>query len=647
MQQTTKTRKIRLLPLMAVTAMGTIVTIATTACQTMTNTNTAEVSQDAVQKIEQGIEQQEVTFDKPALQQEVTNLGIDMGRDIDNPLLPENTHPATASELSKYTWQLQSATTAKGEPLLPLSELIGDSEQPTLSFALKSTDKTSTTDEHKGVHLAIYPFALLNSITINGYLNEGKVETVGHALQTMMGGTLVEYEGQLTSSINGSQFYIENDIDENEIDNKTRTLTTQSQNQPRMMQVTDKGDVLIWQARKPLSDVLKRHNWKLKNAVDKNNQPLTELLAFKDKAYLSTSEMATGKQSLHFGLGCNGMEASYNLDVNSLLDVNTLNVGYVVSTEMACQHTPELTFASLMTGKSQLSVTGNTLTQVTADGSTLTWQGTLTSEAKYGEGETIFLEVAPQTEACADGVTQQCLKVRDVYYDDNWIKSGYSDWRLMKNPIEGYSHDSQTRQILRINKYITDPVDVKGKQLLYVLDMVVETEMANANANNNKEQYANTIRYGDFLADVRSQANGDGSYTLSIQPAGESVIKQQIDAPVIGADAGDINHDGYYEVVVFTQSVGSGSYGGIVAYSSNNGKSWSEVYYPELSAELSKGYMGHDEFALIENVLVRRFPIYLEGDTNAQPTGKMRQIQYHLKDGEASRKFVVDRVIEF
>jgi len=65
------------------------------------------------------------------------------------------------------------------------------------------------------------------------------------------------------------------------------------------------------------------------------------------------------------------------------------------------------------------------------------------------------------------------------------------------------------------------------------------------------------------------------------------------------------------------------------------------------NAEASNGYMGHDEFAIVESTLVQRFPIYKPGDSNANPTGGTRQIQYKLKDGEAMRKFVVDQVVEY
>ena len=57
--------------------------------------------------------------------------------------------------------------------------------------------------------------------------------------------------------------------------------------------------------------------------------------------------------------------------------------------------------------------------------------------------------------------------------------------------------------------------------------------------------------------------------------------------------------------------------------------------------------MGHDEFTIIETSLARRFPIYKEGDTNNKPTGGNRQIEYKLKDGEASKLFVINKISEY
>jgi hypothetical protein len=61
----------------------------------------------------------------------------------------------------------------------------------------------------------------------------------------------------------------------------------------------------------------------------------------------------------------------------------------------------------------------------------------------------------------------------------------------------------------------------------------------------------------------------------------------------------------------------------------------------------SNGYMGHDEFAVVENILARRFPIYRDSDANAKPTGGMRQLQYKLIPGEAGWTLKLDRLVEF
>lgn len=128
---------------------------------------------------------------------------------------------------------------------------------------------------------------------------------------------------------------------------------------------------------------------------------------------------------------------------------------------------------------------------------------------------------------------------------------------------------------------------------------------------------------------------------LEIIPSGleidNSVIKREIDGSVTGAEVADLNGDGSPEIYVFVNSAGSGSYGSLVAYSANNKKSMTEIYLPPLEndAENFKGYMGHDEFAVVESILGRRFPLYKAGDSNAKPTGGTRELQYKLVAGEA------------
>lgn len=142
--------------------------------------------------------------------------------------------------------------------------------------------------------------------------------------------------------------------------------------------------------------------------------------------------------------------------------------------------------------------------------------------------------------------------------------------------------------------------------------------------------------------------------SLIIQPSGLSVSNETLyhnitGYTVVNAEIGDLNIDSYPELFVYLTSDGSGSYGKLIGYSVNNGKSVSQVYLPDISEndEVSKGYMGHDEMAIVENTFCQRFPIYKEGDSNANPTGGIRQIQYKLVDGESSRILKINKVINF
>lgn len=155
-----------------------------------------------------------------------------------------------------------------------------------------------------------------------------------------------------------------------------------------------------------------------------------------------------------------------------------------------------------------------------------------------------------------------------------------------------------------------------------------------------------------FAFDVASTNEGSINQ-LQITPHGLSdqkdPINVEIDGTVSGAEIADLDANGFPEVYVYVTSAGSGSYGSLVAYAVNKGKSITEIYLPPVADDPkhNKGYMGHDEFAVVEGTFVQRFPIYSEGDTNAQPSGKTRQLQYKLNAGEAGWLLVLDKAVEY
>jgi hypothetical protein len=150
-----------------------------------------------------------------------------------------------------------------------------------------------------------------------------------------------------------------------------------------------------------------------------------------------------------------------------------------------------------------------------------------------------------------------------------------------------------------------------------------------------------------------ASANSGSINELKIVPSGLTIdnapIVRSIDGQITRAEAADLNADGSPEVYVYIRSAGSGSYGTLVAFSANQRKSLSEIYLPPVTDDVkaAQGYRGYDEFAVVESTLVRRFPIYMDRDTDAVPSGGVRQMQYKLKAGEANWKLELDRVVEY
>ena len=164
--------------------------------------------------------------------------------------------------------------------------------------------------------------------------------------------------------------------------------------------------------------------------------------------------------------------------------------------------------------------------------------------------------------------------------------------------------------------------------------------------------FKKTLSLQNISFDISATATGSLTH-LTIIPAGlkidNSAIKMDIYETIANAEIEDLNADGYPEILVYTNSAGSGSYGNVIGYSVNNGKTLSRIYFANIAdnPKANKGFMGHDEFAIVESSLVQRFRVYNKTDNNATPTGNVRQIQYKLKDGEASRFFAVDKIVEY
>jgi hypothetical protein len=135
---------------------------------------------------------------------------------------------------------------------------------------------------------------------------------------------------------------------------------------------------------------------------------------------------------------------------------------------------------------------------------------------------------------------------------------------------------------------------------------------------------------------------------VTITPAGLAEDNRPIEMDVAGIitriEVADINADGSPELYVYGFDGASQI---LLAWSANKKKSLSQVTLPNLDPFQAKGYCGGDEFAVVEGILGRRFPIYPDDQPASKPTGRVRQIQYKLHAGEAGWLLGVDKVLEF
>jgi hypothetical protein len=162
--------------------------------------------------------------------------------------------------------------------------------------------------------------------------------------------------------------------------------------------------------------------------------------------------------------------------------------------------------------------------------------------------------------------------------------------------------------------------------------------------------FSQKLKMNGLSFTISSPNKAEGN-TVTIKPRGlkdgDAPLTQSVDGLVTKAEIADLDGDGSPELFLYTTSPGSGSYGKAYAWSTNGKKVLTEIFItPPREKDLS-GYMGHDEFAVIENSFERRFPIYKSGDSNASPTGGWRQFQYKLKPGEAGWILWIKRVDSF
>ncbi|MFD1712756.1 META domain-containing protein [Ottowia flava] len=259
---------------------------------------------------------------------------------------------------------------------------------------------------------------------------------------------------------------------------------TQSTNPPPMNQPPSSSIAPAAQAA-DLARQLTAYEWELTGVRDARGQNDAHWrVTDRPPLRLSFKEGRVAAQNL-----CNVVGAGYEVNGTQLRisrGMATMRAcpepGLMALEQRVSQQLPTAESAEIRPGAG--GVDAPRLTLRFADGSQWELAGAATPETRYGSaGERMFLEVAPRKVACNHPLMRnaKCLRVRDVHYNTQGVKTSTGPWRIFQGSIEGYEHRPGVRNILRVNRYsraVNGQIPADAPSHAYVLDMVVETRTA-------------------------------------------------------------------------------------------------------------------------------------------------------------------------
>lgn len=226
-----------------------------------------------------------------------------------------------------------------------------------------------------------------------------------------------------------------------------------------------------------LVQTLQDHRWTMESATDGQGQRLAAISPAQGRSFVFN--FAGSRLSIQGG--CNPLMGSFQVSPEG-----QLNIGRMASGMMACEPALMQRDAALSAliakpmGTSLVPGAQPTLRLTTAANDTLVLIGQKTPEARYGAPTIIFLEVAPQPVACSHPMRPNatCLQVRDRQFDKQGLVVGTPGaWRPLYEGIEGFTHKQGQRNVIRVKQFKRAPAPADASSILYVLDLVVETEI--------------------------------------------------------------------------------------------------------------------------------------------------------------------------
>jgi len=220
---------------------------------------------------------------------------------------------------------------------------------------------------------------------------------------------------------------------------------------------------------------LQDHVWTLQTASKSDGQPIEGLIVPGHAFVMRFDGVHLSVQG-----GCNNMNGSWRLNPQG-----QLMAGRLVTTMKACE--PELmqadaTLSALLAQHLDVLIESGSEPMLRLRSpvqQTLVLRGEPTLDSLYGAPTRIFLEVAAQTVSCQPGAggPTQCLQVREIRFDEKGLRIGTpGSFGAFYSQIQGFTHQSGVRNVLRVNRYKRDRVPADASAYIYVLDLVVESE---------------------------------------------------------------------------------------------------------------------------------------------------------------------------
>lgn len=222
---------------------------------------------------------------------------------------------------------------------------------------------------------------------------------------------------------------------------------------------------------------LERYLWRLDSATAANGARIDEVSPSAARIFTFAF---SGSQVVVDG-GCNSMRGGFLIPAEG-----KLAFGRMASTMRACDAAMMQADAALAKligepmGAALAPGEAPRLRLVTPANDSLVLVGEMTPEARYGPPTIAFLEVAATRVPCNRPLIRDatCLQVRDRAFDAQGLPAGSpGPWRAFYGTIEGYTHREGVRNVLRVKRFVRSPAPADGSSYLYVLDLVVESEV--------------------------------------------------------------------------------------------------------------------------------------------------------------------------